>query len=88
MTLRGFHTVPAVLFALASLCAASPANAQSTTRMAAYAQVGKTCVAETKRLCPSLDTATAQPRNQAICLKPYRSSLSLACRRAVMSAMP
>lgn len=64
---------------------AGPTAAQ-TARATAYAQVGKSCVPETRRLCPTLDPAISQLRNQAICLKPYRNSLSLSCRRAVAAA--
>ena len=89
MMLRELHIVTAVLLALTGLCAAaSPVAAQSTSRMAVYAQVSKACVTETQRLCPGLDPTISQPRNQAICLKPFRNSLSLSCRRAVVAVSP
>ncbi len=34
-------------------------------------------------LLPAEADAPAQPRNAAICLRPYRTSLSLSCRAAV-----
>lgn len=76
-------------FAMAALCAlASPAWTQTADRTAAYAAVGKSCAAETQRFCPALATGVPQPRSQAICLRPYKTSLSLSCRRAVKAASP
>lgn len=49
---------------------------------AALRRVAKSCKAETERFCPAL-TGTPSPRSQAICLRPYRTSLSLGCRGAV-----
>ena len=83
MTPKGLHAATVLLAVLAYTM---PAAAQST-RTAAYAQVGKVCVSEVRRFCPALDGAAPQPRNQAICLKPYRSSLSLSCRRAVTATI-
>ncbi len=65
---------------------AGPAWAQQTNRTGAYASVAKSCVPEARRLCPSLDAITPQPRGMAICLRPYKSSLSLSCRQAVKAA--
>ncbi len=66
-----------------ALLAASPALAsQSQSRLN---DVPRQCVREVARLCPALQ-GTRQPRNQAICLRPYRASLSSGCRRAVRAA--
>jgi hypothetical protein len=40
------------------------------------------CQPELARFCPAL-TPDAIPRNQAICLKSYKTNLSLGCRHAV-----
>ena len=78
--------------ALAGLAAllplAGPAQAQSASRTAGYAAVAKSCMPEAQRLCPSLEGSTPQPRGIAICLRPYKSSLSLSCRRAVKAVSP
>lgn len=66
---------------------AQPAAAQEN-RAAALANVTRACKAETLQRCPALDPAAPQPRNAAICLKPYKSSLSFACRRAVKAVYP
>ena len=65
-----------------------PAMAQGPDRSKAYKQVTRACVEETRRFCPALDPAAPQPRSAAMCLKPYKSSLSLACRRAVKATSP
>lgn len=45
------------------------------------------CAPALERFCPALAQTPGQTRNQVICLKPYRSSLSLSCRSAVTAAM-
>lgn len=40
------------------------------------------CAVEIERFCPTL-SATKELRNQRICLRPYRTSLSRACRRSL-----
>lgn len=81
------RAVLAVLAVLAGF-APLPVCAQAPARSAGPSQVSRSCVQETARLCPALDPAIPQPRNQAICLRPYQASLSLACRRAVRAASP
>lgn len=56
---------------------------ESSPTFRAYQRVGKSCVSEARRFCPAADPAAPQPRAMAICLRPYRASLSLACRGAV-----
>ncbi len=75
-----------IALSVSGILAACPAKAAD--RAAAYANVAKSCVAETQRLCPALSTGIPQPRSQAICLRPYKSSLSLSCRRAVKAVSP
>lgn len=78
--------------ALAGLVALLPlagtARAQTASRTGAYASVAQSCMPEARRLCPSLDQASPQPRGMAICLRPYKSSLSLSCRRAINATSP
>ena len=51
----------------------------------ALRRVPRSCKAEVVRFCPSLPEG-ARPRDQAICLKYYKTSLSLGCRGAVTAA--
>ena len=68
---------------LAAPClAASQAHAQSTGQ-GAMRRVSAACQAETVRFCPSLEALAPSPREQYICLKSYKSSLSFNCRAAV-----
>ena len=83
------HLPRLVLAGLAALLLfAGTARAQTTSRTGAYAAVAKACMSEARRLCPSLDEAAPQPRGMAICLRPYKSSLSLSCRQAVKGTSP
>lgn len=52
-------------------------------KSADYRLVSKSCVPEVARFCPASVNNSSASRGQAICLKPYLSSLSLGCRRAV-----
>ncbi len=65
--------------------AASPAHAQSAGQ-GALRRVSGACQAETVRFCPSLEALAPSPREQYICLKSYKSSLSFNCRAAVNGA--
>ena len=47
--------------------------------------LGEVCTTEVARFCPSL-AGTTETRNQRICLRPYRTSLSQPCRRALTDA--
>lgn len=83
-------TVLARLLA-AGLCLLAPhAHAQTvqpstaaSSGVGALRRVGAMCKAETQRLCPALAGTTAGPRDQLICLRPYRTSLSFNCRSAI-----
>ena len=59
----------------------APPDAAASTRAALH-RVTASCQRETARFCPAL-TETAPPRDRVICLKDYRSSLSLGCRGAI-----
>lgn len=77
--------------ALAAACLAPVAHARAQTSgpppaRVLYAQVAKSCAADVRRFCPGLGASS--PRNQAICLKPYKSDLGSGCRRAVKSVFP
>jgi hypothetical protein len=48
----------------------------------ALRRVTTSCQPELARFCPALEPS-AIPRNQAICLKSYKTNLSLGCRHAV-----
>lgn len=84
------HLIRLALGGFAALLplAGPAAQAQQASRTAGYAAVAKSCMPEARRLCPSLDASAPQPRGIAICLRPYKSSLSLPCRRAVKAAAP
>ncbi len=83
------HLPRLVLAGLATLVPlAGTARAQTPSRAAAYAAVAKACMPEARRFCASLDEAAPQPRGMVICLRPYKSSLSLSCRQAVNATSP
>ncbi len=74
----------AIVFAVACV----PARAQERTPEAlAKRDIGKLCKQETIRYCPAFKGRTPTPRNQAICLRPYKMNLSFGCRRAVSTIM-
>ena len=76
---------------LAAACLVAPclptsqAHAQSAGQ-GALRRVSGACQAETVRFCPSLEALAPSPREQYICLKSYKSSLSFNCRAAVNAA--
>lgn len=82
------HPPNPFLIALAASCILAAGPAQAAERTAGYAGVAKFCAAETLRLCPALSPGIPQPHSQAICLRPYKTSLSLPCRRAVKAVSP
>ncbi|MGI4945596.1 MAG: hypothetical protein ACRYHQ_34375 [Janthinobacterium lividum] len=83
------HLPRLVLAGLAALMPlAGTARAQTASRAGAYAAVVKACMPEARRFCPSLDETAPQPRGMVICLRPYKSSLSLSCRQAVTATSP
>lgn len=83
------HLPRLILAGIAALAPlAGTARAQTASRTGAYAAVASACMSEARRLCPSLEGAAPQPRGMAICLRPYKSSLSLSCRRAVKATSP
>ncbi len=67
-----------------------PARAQwepQTPAPVRKVDIGLACAPAIERLCPALANAAPQPRNAAICLKPYRTSLTLPCRSAVSALL-
>ena len=75
-----------VAIVLAAACV--PARAQGLAPEAlAKRDIGKLCKRETVRYCPAFKARTPTPRNQAICLRPYKMNLSFGCRRAVSTIM-
>jgi hypothetical protein len=55
---------------------------QPQTSQAALRRVAESCQAETQQFCPTLQPHPT-PRDEAICLKYYKTSLSLGCRGAI-----
>lgn len=70
------------------LLLASAADASDPPARAAYRQLAQSCTADLDRYCSDLPDSRRTGRNAAICLKPYRSSLSLPCRHAVQAIFP
>ena len=67
---------------------AQPGASRPEPSRAAYRNVTRSCMAEVERFCPEVAANPSQPRNWAICLRPYRASLSFGCRRAVRAVIP
>lgn len=53
---------------------------------AALRRVETSCVAEYAKSCPMPPSGVVSGRDQVICLKTIKPSLSMACRRAVVAA--
>ena len=73
---------------IALVLAAMPGTAhaqqsEGSPAFRAYKRVGQSCASESRRLCPAADPAAPQPKAMVTCLRPYRTSLSLACRGAI-----
>lgn len=64
---------------IVALCFAT-ATISAHARPVRDSDIGRTCADGILRFCPEL-AGTTQPHNQRICLKPYRSSLTLKCRQ-------
>jgi hypothetical protein len=81
----GAHAQP-----LSDSTANEPLDAAAQTRsatqpqssQAAFRRVAESCHAETLQFCPTLQPSPT-PRDEAICLKYYKTSLSLGCRSAI-----
>lgn len=78
------------LLAAASCLAAAQAHAQPapSAGLGALRRIAGACQAETARFCPALADSAPSPRNQYICLKAYKTSLSFNCRGAVNAMTP
>lgn len=61
---------------------ADESASQQPSSAAALRRVTTSCKDETARFCPALEPSPL-PRDAAICLKYYKTSLSLGCRGAV-----
>ena len=77
----------AVLALSASAALAQDVPAPDAKPAARRMKLDGVCAPALERFCPALAETPGQTRNQVICLKPYRSSLSLSCRSAVTAAM-
>jgi hypothetical protein len=60
-------------------------QAQNPPARALDRKVAENCATEIVQFCPSVTGNEDTGRDAAICLKPYRSSLSLPCRHAVQA---
>lgn len=58
-------------------------GALPSDRQKEYVALGKSCKNEAAHYCPGI--SPLQPRNIAICLKPFSSNLSLQCRASLRS---
>ncbi len=74
----------AVLVGMAAWQAAAQ-TPDSQSRAHALRAVSLSCQAEVRRYCPA--DLGAGARNAVICLKDFRSNLSLGCRHAVVGAL-
>lgn len=83
MTVRWMLRLLVVACAVLGHEARAQEDAPTAPGPGAYRRLTGACRAETARLCPALANAAPSARNQLICLRPYKSSLSLGCRSAV-----
>ncbi len=91
LTHRHGRTLATVLVCLGAACWSRPAPAQAVAPRASHAAtaaVPTACQADLVRLCPEIDAPARQARSAAICLKPFKTSLSLPCRKAVRAVFP
>ena len=70
------------------LLVAGTSHADDTSARLFKRKVLLTCAAEIDQYCGELPDSRSTGRNAAICLKPYRYSLSLPCRRVVRAVFP
>ena len=79
----------ALLVAFHAIGAASAQMLQGTpaapTPESLRLRVSARCGGDVARFCPEL-SGTPSPQSQLICLRPYKSDLSLGCRGAVKAA--
>ncbi len=69
--------------AQAQKSAKAPGEVTSATK---FANVVSSCTTDYPRFCPPSASGTVGGRDQVICLKYFKSNLSLGCRRAVVAA--
>ncbi len=81
----------AALAAILVVCGAAGARAQDLTApdgsLIRHTKLELACGDALARFCPDLSETPGQTRNQLICLKPYRTSLSQNCRSTVNAAL-
>jgi len=82
-----FLSIGLVMVQVAAASAQTVAVPPPTTGVAGRYKLDTVCATSLTRFCPDLASTPGQTRNQVICLKPYRTSLPLACRSAVTSMM-
>jgi hypothetical protein len=82
---RSFYVAIAAVVALQ--LAAGSCRAQERARQRRYDQVIQACARDAGRLCPWINPSTPEPRTEIMCLRPYRATVSLACRRALRAAV-
>jgi hypothetical protein len=61
---------------------------ETPSTAAPYRQVWKTCKHDLEKLCSDLTQSPYAARNQAMCLKPYMTTLSLQCRSTIKAIFP
>jgi hypothetical protein len=81
MAATGRATIVAALFVAASSAAAAQDVGQPNAPD--YRLVATACQEDYSRFCEHQGDPVPSPRIQAICLKNFRSDLSLGCRRAL-----
>lgn len=79
------------MFVLTAACAlATPSLAAEPATPAAHRAamhaVALSCTEDYPRFCPDQGTSEITARDQLICLKPFKTDLSLPCRKAVTAA--
>lgn len=73
--------VPTYAQAQAPAAPRTPAETRAALR-----RVETSCTAEYAKYCPMPASGVVAGRDQVICLKSFKSSLAIACRRAVVAA--
>ena len=80
----------ALLLPIAATALAPPAYAQDLApypKPARRIKLDGVCADSIARFCPALADRPGQTLSQVTCLKPYRTSLPLSCRRAVTASL-
>ena len=85
---RAFYTVwlCAMLICVANFAQAAGATGDQTTSEAKLKRVALACTGDYPRFCPASETGRVNGRDQFICLKYFKTDVSLNCRRALTAA--